>query len=100
MTQIKFKPLIEKLKLQHLPDGDVEVFDIDTVEINPFLKISNSISHLTIEKDNEFILISKITPKVYLHLKAEKSFYNIGILKNISLKISNELRSNAIFTSK
>lgn len=96
----EFKNLIEELKLLHLPDGDVEIFDIDTVEVNPFLQISNNISHLTIEKSNHFILVSKITPKVYLQLKAEKAFYNVGILKNILLKISNELRSNAVFPSK
>lgn len=96
----KFKELTKKAEVQHLPYGDVELFDEENLPVNFLVDVSKNVSQVTIEKEDELILISKIAPKVFLQLKGKKSYYNIGIMKNVMSKMYNELRSNAIFSSK
>lgn len=85
--------------LQHFPNGKCELVEEDEFKERQFASLFN-LTHTTkqmvIEYEKELLLATKIAPKLYLQISAKKKDYNLGILKNLSKKLTEELRNNSM----
>ncbi|WP_258103966.1 hypothetical protein [Marinoscillum sp. MHG1-6] len=99
MSKDRFGEILDTLQAQHLPSGNVELVEEDEFNDHPFLSglpFLKSISELQLESEDKYYVITKITDKLFLSISEVKASSNIGILKNISKRISNEIRTAAI----
>lgn len=97
----RFVQALNEYQQNYLPDGVIELLEGDEINAHPLLK---GLPHLTSSNTLHFIqkedhhLFRRITPSLFLHIAANKANYNLGILKNIAKRISDEIRNKAITT--
>lgn len=89
--------ILSELKVQYLPEGGIVLLDSEGLKQHSSGAIFNmmaSISQIIVEKDQEVYVLAKITPHIYIESKLVGDA-NLGILKNASSKIAQELRRSA-----
>lgn len=91
--------ITQEYKSLYLPDGRCELIETDNLSNKVYttlLKLSSSATSLTFQMNERTFLVSKITPLLHLEISAGVDSYNIGILKNVSKKLTEELRNKSL----
>lgn len=87
---------------QYLPEGKCELVESKYFQDKIYSKLfdlASNTEQMILEQGEKTYLISRITPTVYLEIVANRKAYNIGILKNVSKKLTEELRKNPLSPS-
>jgi hypothetical protein len=97
----RFKLIIENFAAQNLPNGKLELLDENDIKLNGLINdmpLFPLITNIHIEKQGNHFIFSKITNQLIIGLTAPTNGSNIGKLKNIIKRASQEIRSAAIQT--
>jgi len=98
-----FEELVKDYKEQFLPYGKIDLLPIKKLRTNPLylqLFANTEPSSVVVEKENSLCYLSKVTSKYFLEMEGDTDQANIGLLKNLSKKIINDLRNSAIILNK
>ncbi|MFY0599418.1 MAG: hypothetical protein JXR03_07080 [Cyclobacteriaceae bacterium] len=99
MPKEQFSEIIQTFKAQYIPKGSIELLEDEEIEANPFLTDLIHLPRITTlqaEKGKDNFFFSKIAERLVLCVRAEKTLYNIGILKYVAKRICDEIRNSAI----
>jgi hypothetical protein len=103
MSIERLQTLVQDFAAQNLPDGKLELLDDAAIKENGLiadLPLYNLISYVHIEKAGKHHMFNKITEQLVLSLTSETNGSNIGILKTIMRRASQEIRKSAIQPAK
>lgn len=101
MPKQQFEALIDELKEKYLPESEIELIE-DSLKVQDgdnLWPISDNTLRIVTDRGEETVITFKITPQLFLKISADNSLYNLGILKNFSDRIAEELREHAITTT-
>lgn len=99
MNTEHFSSLLKEMKTRYIPDGYIELFNINEVGSNHFLNgvplfESSKVIHME-TKDNHH-LFYKIKSELFLQVSSSKAESNLGILKTLSKKIADEVKDSTM----
>ncbi|MFK7901070.1 MAG: hypothetical protein AB8B61_09980 [Cyclobacteriaceae bacterium] len=95
----KFNNLLTKYKDTFLPKGNIKLLNEDEVRSIPLYVqlLSNGVPNsILIETSDSIRILLKVTRQLFLEIDGKKDHTNLAVLKNLSGKIVEDLRSNAI----
>lgn len=94
--------VLDQLRAEYLPDGSVQLVDFERLVAehpSPLFRLPENASKLIAEDDSTIFLITKITPLLFLSIKASRGTNNVGLLTRASNRIADEIRKKAITPS-
>lgn len=99
MSKQGYTELLQLLKAQYLPLGNIELLEDQELSEHPFLADLPFLSNITeihVEKNNKDFIVSRISDKLFLSVYADKENCNLGILVRGVQQIAKEIRGSAI----
>ncbi len=104
MPQAMFKELVDQVRAQYFPDGSIELLGLEEMSREEmggfFLQHSNGMRMMTVETETKVAILGKAAEKLFVKVSVPTNTYNIGILNNVARKVFNEIKNNAIKTTK
>lgn len=87
------------LKQRYLPSAHVSLVTDSEIGGMSLPAFTSQTREMVVEYDTKVLLLGRISQDLYLKINANTTQYNIGILKSVSKKISENIRAGILTLS-